>query len=404
MHFSRVLGIAAGTIIAVAQLAGQAKPPVGGASTGSSSGIGSSSVSRPTSPLNSTTPNGTSTSPDDQRRPMMISGKVTLDDGSAPPGPVTIERVCAAGQPRAEGYTDSKGRFSVTLGQEGDVMPDASESPTRSQMGGLASPSGGGVRERDLQTCDLRATIPGFRSELISLASRRYMDNPDVGTMILHRLANVEGFTTSATLAMAPKDARKAYDKGLEDVKKSKPDDAQKEFQRAVDLYPKFAPAWYELGRVYEGRDHLDQAREAYGQALAADSKYINPYERLYLLDGREAKWQEVADTTDKVLHLNPYDFPAAYYYNAVANLQLGKLDPAEKSAREAVKIDTSHQNPRSNYILGIILAQKQDLKGAAEFLRAYLQFAPDAKDSDKVKTQLAEIEKSAEAKAQPQK
>ncbi len=402
MHFSRVSGISAGIIFVVTQLAGQARPPAGSTSTGSTSpGIGSTPVSRPGS-LGGTS--GTTTVPDDPRRPMLLSGKVALDDGSAPPGPATIERVCASGRPRAEGYTDSKGRFSITLGQEGDVMPDASESPTRSQMGGLANATSGGVRERDLQTCDLRATIPGFRSETISLSGRRYMDNPDVGTMILHRLANVEGFTTSATLAMAPKDARKAYDKGLEDVKKSKPDDAQKEFQKAVDLDPKFAPAWYELGRVYEGRDHIDKAREAYQQSVAADPKYINPYERMYLLDGREAKWQEVADTTDKVLHLNPYDFPAAYYYNAVANLQLGKLDPAEKSAREAVKIDTAHLNPRANYILGIILAQKQDLKGAAECLRAYLQLAPDAKDSDKVKQQLAEMEKSAEAKAQTPK
>ncbi len=110
-----------------------------------------------------------------------------------------------------------------------------------------------------------------------------------------------------------------------------------------------------------------------------------------------------MADTTYKVLHLNPYDFPAAYYDNAVANLQLNHLDVAEKSAREAVKVDTAHQNPRANYILGIILAQKRDRKGAAECLRAYLQYAPDAKDSDKVKKQLAELEKSAEAKATPQ-
>jgi len=41
-----------------------------------------------------------------------------------------------------------------------------------------------------------------------------------------------------------------------------------------------------------------------------------------------------VADATDRVIRMNPYDFPAAFYYNAVANLQLNKLDVAEKSAR----------------------------------------------------------------------
>src|ERR1022692_3248637 len=38
----------------------------------------------------------------DQTRPIYLSGKVMLDDGTPPPGPVTIERVCN-GNPRAQG-------------------------------------------------------------------------------------------------------------------------------------------------------------------------------------------------------------------------------------------------------------------------------------------------------------
>jgi hypothetical protein len=72
----------------------------------------------------------------------------------------------------------------------------------------------GGVRERDLFSCELRASLPGFRSDVVSLANRRFMDNPEVGTIVLHRLGNVEGLTISATTMAAPKDAKKAYDKG----------------------------------------------------------------------------------------------------------------------------------------------------------------------------------------------
>jgi tetratricopeptide (TPR) repeat protein len=360
--------------------------------------------SNPTSPTTTNpgrpganSPLSTTPFPSDAPHPILITGKVMLDDGTPPPQGILIERVCGGGRPHPEGYTDSKGHFTVTLGQEIGVMADASEAPNRNEMPG-ANPMGG-MRDRDLATCEIRATFAGFRSDAISLAGKQYLGESEVGTIVLHRMNNVEGLTMSATSALAPKDAKKAYEKGLESVKKNKTDEAQKDFEKAVEVYPKYASAWFELGRLYEQRDHFDKAREAYNQSLAADSKYINPYERLYMFAVKDQKWQDVADITDKVLRMNPYDFPAAYYFNAVANLQLNKLDPAEKSAREAVKVDKKRENPRSNYILGIILAQKADYPGAADCLRAYLKDVPQGNESEKVRKQLAEIEKVAQAK-----
>src|SRR5579872_3223119 len=313
MMYFRILAAALFAMGIVSAQGGRGNPTTSGGSAGSpttgsmpgrpGSGTGTSPLSTSTSPF-----------PGDAPHPILITGKVVLDDGSAPPPSVLLERVCAMGRPHPEGYTDSKGRFTITLGQEVGVMPDASETPNRNEMPG-ANPMGG-VRDSQLMSCDLRASLAGFRSDTISLAGKRYLDNADVGTIVLHRMANVEGLTISATSSLAPKDAKRAYEKGLEAVKKSKPDDAQREFEKAVVVYPKYAAAWFELGRVYEQRDHFDKAREAYNQSLAADSKYVNPYERLYLLAARDKNWQEVADTTDKVLRLNPYDFPGAYYYN----------------------------------------------------------------------------------------
>jgi len=47
----------------------------------------------------------------------------------------------------------------------------------------------------------------------VSLADRRAMDRPDIGTIFLHRLGNAEGPDQRNSLA-APKDARKAFEKG----------------------------------------------------------------------------------------------------------------------------------------------------------------------------------------------
>jgi tetratricopeptide (TPR) repeat protein len=244
-----------------------------------------------------------------------------------------------------------------------------------------------------LASCELRAVLAGFRSEVVPLSDHKYMDNPDVGTIVLRRLGAVEGLTLSATTALAPKDAQKAYERGRDAMKKPKLEEAEKEFQKAVDLYPKFAAAWFELGRVFQRRMQMDAARNAYAQSIAADSRYLRPYEQLYLIGFKEKKWQEVADNTERVLRLDPYDYPGAYYYNAVANLQLRRLVPAEKSARQSVSLDTHKENPQGMFVLGVILAEKRDYTGAAENFRAYLKAVPDAKDGDMVRRHLAEVE-----------
>jgi tetratricopeptide (TPR) repeat protein len=332
---------------------------------------------------------------------MFITGKVTLQDGSPPPQPALIERVCS-GRPHPEGYTDSRGTFSIRLGQASDMLADASETPD-GNTATRTNPSGG-IKDSQLVNCDLRFILNGYRSELVSLSNRKYLDNSDIGTVLLHPQSKVEGLTLSATTALAPKDAHKSYERGLEALKKNKVDDAEKQFEKAVDVYPRFAEAWFQLGLVHERFARPLEARYAYAQSIAADSKFIHPYERLYLLAFKESKWREVAENTDRVLRLDPIDYPAAHYYNAMANLQLGNLPAAEKSARQSVALDTGNTNPQSMYMLGMILTRERDYTGAAENLRAYLKTAPDGKEADSARKQLAELDRVLASAAPPQK
>lgn len=357
------------------------------------------------------------------QRPIFLSGKVMMDDGTPPPEPVAIQRVCTV-NPHTEGYTDSKGRFSFQLGQPVGVVPDASEQSGEGQPGfGSAGPMGGrgmqggmpggagmgrmGSMQGDasmmLMGCTLRAALPGYRSDAINLTNHRSLDNPDVGVIILHRIANVEGQTISATTALAPKDARRAFDKAANDLKKQKWDDAEKELQKATDIYPRFAAAWYELGVLQERKHDVEAAKKSYAQALAADSKYLKPYRQLAGIAMREQKWQEAKDTTARLVRLDPVDFPDAWYYNAVANYELKDYDAAEKSAREGVKTDADHVVPRTNQLLAVLLAGKGDLPGAAASLKNYLKVAPDGPEAETVKKQLAAVEQKIQASAPPE-
>lgn len=363
-------------------------------------------------PASGNTPRRPNNVPDDNsmgQRPIFISGTVVLSDGTPLIDRAKIERVCN-GSPRTETYTDKKGRFSFEVGHSME-LPDASVGSDvsgrgNSPFGNMGSNSGltgrtGNNPDRQLWGCELRAELAGFRSDVIQLNNIRYMDNPEVGTIVLHRLGNVEGLTISVVSALAPKDAHKAYEKGLEAVAKKKPEEAQKYFEKAVDLYPKYSVAWFELGRIHEQSDRVEDARKAYQQAVAAEPKFIQPQERLAWMALGQAKWQELVDLTDQWLRLDALNSPDAYYLSSIGNLQTKHFDVAEKNAREAVRLDPGKRNMRTRYVLGLALAQNHDFTASAEAIRTYLNSTPDAKDKVVIRKQLEQIEEAAKESTQ---
>jgi len=335
---------------------------------------------------------------------MYVTGKVVLDDGNPAPGSVSIERLCN-GTIIREAYTDARGRFSFEAGRTAPAMQDTSANSISDApagplgTAGLVMSSNSGLNGVDggfgrLADCELRAVLPGFRSDVITLYGRRFDNSPDVGTIVLHRLANVEGTVISKTSLEAPPEARKAYEKGLAELRKNKPAKAQPLLEQAVAIYPKYAAAWYELGGVHMRAGDLAQAEKCFERSKSADPKFISPYLAETELAVREQNWQQTADFSSQLIALDPSDYPQAYYYNALGNLHLQKLDEAGRSAMEARKLDTAHAFPKIYHVLGVIRAEQHDYSGAAAALRAYLRLAPDDHDTATARTQLAGMEK----------
>jgi tetratricopeptide (TPR) repeat protein len=360
---------------------------------------------------NGTIPNNNGTFGNDTtnfpQRTIFLSGRVLFDDGTPPNNEIRIERVCGA-NPRFEAHTDSKGRFSFQLGS--NMATEIDTDPADANAGGfgprdrqMASQAGGVPalsRSNPYWNCELRASYPGYRSDVVELGTRRALDNPDVGTIVLHRLVNVKGTTVSLTSALAPKHAQKDYQKGLQLAEKGKFDEAEKHLQQATDLYPKYAVAWFALGQVQEKENKNDDARKSFQAAAAADSKYVSPYDQLALLAARSGKWDEAANYSKQAIDLNPVEFPSSFWYNAIANYNLKKIDDAQKSTQALLKLDTRHQFPEAESMLAQIYLEKADYDQAAAHLKAYLALVPNAKNADTLKAALVKLEQAkAEAK-----
>ena len=238
----------------------------------------------------------------------------------------------------------------------------------------------------DADSCPVTIKLAGYRTMDATLHNG--------AVIVLKRIGDHEGSTVSMTSLNAPKEARKAYEKGAGAMSESRWAAAQKSFEKAVELYPQYAQAWCDLGEALHSQAQGKAARAAWERALQADPKYLKSYLQAARLALEEGRTQDALETTDKALEQNPIEFPGIYFFNAIAHFNLKQTDAAEKSVRQAIEHDGTHEIPRAESLLGSILANRGDWKGAIEHLSKYLEYSPKAADTADVKRQIAALER----------
>ncbi|HWE52859.1 MAG TPA: tetratricopeptide repeat protein [Bryobacteraceae bacterium] len=317
--------------------------------------------------------------------PLFITGRVVMADGSPVPETINIKRDCG-GEEVVVAYTDSGGRFSFQWGDRSQTLADVTAPFS-------AADSGTNALNGSVSDCELRAELAGYRSDSASLTGHRAFDNPNIGSIVLHRMENVEGLTVSATSFAAPPAAKKAYIKGLKAAQKSNFPAAAKNLENAVRIYPRYANAWLDLARVRMQMNLREQARDAYLKALEADDKLVQAQIGLGLIAANRNQWADAAKYLDSALRLDPVDYVNIWLADAIANYNAGHIDVAQKSVNETLKQDSRHRYPGANRLLGLILATRKDYTGAVSQLRAYMALEPAGPDIATVKTQLEQLE-----------
>lgn len=346
---------------------------------------------RPNSPTTSATnvPKGQTVEPPKQLpRPLFLSGKVMLEDGSAPFEPMQVEMVCNGSIIR-QTLTSSKGDFSFEFGtQFANVMLDASASASpnpagysqdpAAEFGGLGSngPRVSGHGRYDMTSCQVRmAPLPGFDANSISLGFRSVFDKPDVGTIVLTRREGVQGTTVSLNSLRAPKKAKKAYEKAVKQVYKQKPnlDKALKYLNEAIQIFPEFASAWDLLGRVHSEQKRSDEARAAFLKAYEVDSNFINPQVALASMAAESGRWREAHQWTSRLVELNPF-LPKSQYLHALSSYFLGQWDQAFECLNKLAEQGQSEHFPYAYFYRGDILARRGEYTLAAAEYRRLLE------------------------------
>ncbi len=380
-----------------AQTMGQNTGPEGGAAAGTDAGA---RITGTRSPWGSPATTNSSGGVADPSRAGFIRGNVLFADGTSPEESVRIERVCG-GSVHIEAHADSKGNFYIRLG--GDVASNIADAdPADNGLGTARSATAEGMNESaNLLDCELRAAYPGYSSDSIDLSTHGAGGSANVGTLMLHRLANVRGTTISATTALAPKSARKSFAKGYQLWQKGKFAQSEEMFKAATADDEKFAIAWFALGRVQQRLKKPEDAVNSYLKAIAADGRYVSPYNQMAFLSGELGRWQDAVKYSQEAIELNPVELPSSFWYNAVANYNLKNDAEAEKSARALVKLDAAHKFPQVETMLAEMAESRGDLSEAALHLRTFLAEAPNAPNAGVVKQSLKRVEALGSRQAQ---
>ncbi len=284
-----------------------------------------------------------------------INGRVVVGGGGGLPGPAFVMVNCGS---YWEGYSDKRGEFIAQFSHGRQVLID----PTFS--------------------CTVEATLPGYTRGI----THATVHASDVIMVTLYPLGGPDDSTLSYRDLAVPAAAYQQFEKGEWAVRERKWKSAEASLRKAISLYPEYALAWGKLGEALEGSHKPDEAASAYGKAIAIDARLFSVYARWAVMDANRERWDRVAATTDAAIELNPLGWPILFFYNAVANFNLGRLRQAEESAVRAAAAD---QFPRAHYILGHILATRGDYRGAVEQMSKYLDLMSYAADAKRVRAEI---------------
>lgn len=335
--------------------------------------------------------------------PVFLAGRVVLASGEGLQKPARIVLTCG-GQSIPQGHTDNKGQFDFepqcpplqplsdpSIGNI-SAQPGFSHGPPTSiatvRMQGCEGVRSGfptpdlttTISAARLPGCDLRAQLKGFRSSRVQLGTVRGSARIDVGLITLYPLHGLTGSSASVTTLAAPPNARRAYRKGLNALRRAQPDfrKAANFFERTLEIHPEHAPAWAALGEARAALEDEDGAQEAFARSIESDPNLLHPYDAMIQIAVNARDWEKLDSLTGKYLRLEAGS-ARVRFYSAVAALELNDIERAESIIERMEELGETDEWPMSYFLMALARERLADLETAADYYEKYTETSTDA-------------------------
>lgn len=310
-------------------------------------------------------------------------GKVVVEGNPLLWEPMAIVLSCATGKTDLTTGAGPDGRFAITRVN----LPAAYtlDGDVRRQM------------EQHYEGCTVRAQLAGYRSTTDTITERVLRDKPFLENITLTPQEDAPGTDISTVTGPASAEVQKTFQKAHEEWLHRNSDAAKTDLAQVVQIDPKFAEAWYLLGRLQATSD-LKAASESLQKAQAADPRFVPPCVWLAMIAIQKRDWQEANLWASKALALDPAGTARIWYENAVADYRMGKNEAARSAAEHALAMDPEHSIQNSEDVLALTLIDKGNYSSALDHLRNSLTYVTTGPDADLIKRQIAFVEQKVAA------
>lgn len=202
--------------------------------------------------------------------------------------------------------------------------------------------------------------------------------------------ARPAGATVSATILSIPDSAIKEYQAAQRCLSRHDPDGASSHLERAVEIAPRFATAWNQLGTMAYQAGRYNEAEAKFRRALEAEPDAFEPLVNLGGVMLTLRRRQDALGYNQRAVARRPND--------ALANAQLGfsyldvnDLDQAEKYLKTAVALDPAHfSHPQLG--LAVIYLRRGERSSALKAMQSFLDHHPDSPRAAGVRREIAEL------------
>jgi tetratricopeptide (TPR) repeat protein len=172
------------------------------------------------------------------------------------------------------------------------------------------------------------------------------------------------------------KQACSLVDQGNALLAEGKHKEALQLYQKALNIYPEYARAHYNIGVVYEKRGIKEKAVTSFQRALFFDPEDFHAYYNIGVIKQEGGREAEAAGYFEKAVFFKP-DYAEAHYNLGVTYKNQGKFKEARTSCQKALSIKSDYA--KNHLLLSSLNKYSGKEKHILEMERLFTQSKPDA-------------------------
>ncbi|MEA5619080.1 tetratricopeptide repeat-containing serine protease family protein [Cronbergia sp. UHCC 0137] len=181
--------------------------------------------------------------------------------------------------------------------------------------------------------------------------------------------------SNSALRVTNPQSARDFYARGITQINENKYQESLENFNRAIQLEPKYMEAYFKRGYAYTWLRKFKEAQRDFNEVIKLDPNYLDAYinrgwSHIWLKNNKAA-----LEDFNQAIRINP-NYATAYAHQGMAYIRLRKYQEALASSKEAIRLDPNNSYGYS--IQGDVFNALNNYEAAIEVSNIAIIINPD--------------------------